>query len=72
MESLAFLGSTFRTAMQAPSKTTDVELGKQVIDRSVFAFMCVLLFVCVFVLQLSNCGWFYTREVEVFCCVTMY
>lgn len=33
MESLAFLGSTFRTVMQAPATATDVELGKKVIDR---------------------------------------
>lgn len=33
MESLAFLGSTFRTVLQAPATATDVELGKKVIDR---------------------------------------
>ena len=33
VESLAFLGTSFRTVMQEPSGTTDVELGKKVIDR---------------------------------------
>lgn len=33
MESLAFLGSTFRTVLQAPATATDVDLGKKVIDR---------------------------------------
>lgn len=37
VESLAFLGASFRTVMQEPSGTTDVELGKKVIDRSASA-----------------------------------
>ncbi|CAM9517529.1 unnamed protein product, partial [Scytosiphon promiscuus] len=39
MESLAFLGSTFRTVMQAPATATDVELGKKVIDRFVLVHL---------------------------------
>ncbi|CAN0019079.1 unnamed protein product, partial [Ectocarpus fasciculatus] len=39
MESLAFLGSTFRTVLQAPATATDVELGKKVIDRFVLVHL---------------------------------
>ncbi|CAN0357245.1 unnamed protein product, partial [Laminaria digitata] len=39
VESLAFLGASFRTVMQEPSGATDVELGKKVIDRFVLVHL---------------------------------